>query len=235
MLEERAKSPELLDGPDFGPEQVASTFRFLIPINFVFGGIRPALSFFRRESTHWDRNRTYRILDAGCGVGDVAAALVRWARRSGFSLDVHGVDLHPLIVDMARDRCAAYPEITFTCEDVLQMEGVAYDYVHASQFVHHFPDEEVLPLLKHFLSLCGQKVVINDLQREPLHYLGTWIITLFASATSRHDARLSVAKGFKLDEVRALLKAGGLDTFELESHFLYRFLLILDKAAYPGA
>ena len=233
MLDHRVSGPEWMDGPDFGRQQVADTFRFLVPVNRLFGGIRPALSFFRQESRTWDRQQTYHILDAGCGVGDVALALAKWARRSGFQLRIDAVDKHPAAVELGRQKCQAYPEIEFFCRDVLQYEGAEYDYVHASQFVHHFPDEEVAPLLWHFLAMCQHKVVVNDLVRAPLAYLATWLFTLVTSPVFRHDARLSVKRGFRLEELRKLLKEGGVHDFRLERRFFYRFLLVVNKMDLP--
>jgi SAM-dependent methyltransferase len=227
MLKERATGPEWMDGPDFDHDQVADTFRFLVPVNRLFGGIQPSLSFFRRESRAWDPDRTYRILDAGCGVGDVAVALARWARRNNFRLQIDGVDRHPAVIELGRAKCQDYPEIALACRDALQLQDRVYDYVHASQFAHHFPDEELLPLLKHFLALCQRAVVINDLLRSPLAYLATWLFTLWTPAVFRHDARMSVRRGFKIKELRALLEAGGLSNPRLEWHFFYRVLLIL--------
>jgi SAM-dependent methyltransferase len=227
MLEGRRTEPEWMDGPEFGPAEVADTFRFLVPVNRVFGGIGPGLDFFRRESRTWDPGRTYCVLDAGAGVGDFSRHLARWARRSGQRLVIRAVDQHPLVVEEGRARSRDYPEITFAEEDVLALEGQMCDYVHASQFVHHFPDDEVVPLLNHLRRLCRHKVVVNDLVRAPLHYLGTWLLTLFGPAVFRHDARISVRRGFKMDELAALLNAGGVHDYRLERHFLYRFLLIV--------
>lgn len=216
-----------MDGPDFHLEQVHNTFDLLVPVNRLFGGIRPGLSFFRRESQTWDRERSYRILDVGCGAGDFAVALARWARRRGHRLEIDAIDHHPLIADLARERCRDYPEITVSCADVLALVDRGHDYVHASQFVHHFPDDEVVPLLQHLRGLCRQTVVVNDLVRAPLAYLSTWVFTLWTTHVFRHDARLSVRRGFKVRELAALLRRGGLDDFRLEKHFFYRFLLII--------
>jgi 2-polyprenyl-3-methyl-5-hydroxy-6-metoxy-1,4-benzoquinol methylase len=229
LLAQRATGPELMDGPDFGPKEVQGTFRTLVPVNRWFGGIRPQLSFFRRESQGWNRQRTYRILDVGCGAGDVAVALVRWARRAGYRLQVDGVDHHPLIVELARERCRDYPEIAISRGDVLALEGQDHDYVHASQFVHHFPDAQVVPLLRHLLDRVQCKVVVCDLVRAPLAYLATWLFTLGTSPVFRHDARLSVRRGFQVSALEALLREGGLDNYTVERHFFYRFLLVIQK------
>jgi hypothetical protein len=63
--------------------------------------------------------------------------------------------------------------------------------------------------------MSGRKLVVNDLVRAPLHYLSTWAFTWFASPVFRHDARLSIRKGFTLDELRGLLQDGGFGDFDL--------------------
>jgi hypothetical protein len=45
----------------------------------------------------------------------------------------------------------------------------------------------------------------------------------------RHDARLSVRRGFKHEELVGLLRDGGMEDYSLERHFFYRFLLIVKK------
>jgi SAM-dependent methyltransferase len=229
VLEKRTSEQEFLDGPDFGHREVVNTFRFLVPVNRCLGGVRPELLFFRRESQTWDRHKTYHILDAGCGVGDVPVALVRWARREGYRLQVDAVDRHPLIIERARQRCQGYPEISLFCQDVFAFDGQDYDYVHASQFVHHFTDEKVPSVLAYLLSKCQRKLLVNDLVRAPLAYAATWLVTLFAPAVSRHDARVSVKRGFTMSELEKLLREGGFQDYSLERHFFYRFLLVVNR------
>jgi 2-polyprenyl-3-methyl-5-hydroxy-6-metoxy-1,4-benzoquinol methylase len=220
--------PEYLDLPGFSREEADQTFRLLVPVNRVFGGVRPQRSFFRRESRDWDRQATYRILDVGSGVGDVAIALVRWARKAGYRLEVDCIDKNPVVVDMARENCSAYPEISVARHDIMDLHDLDYDYVHAAQFVHHFPDPEVGPLLRHLQTLCRSKLVVSDLVRAPLAYLSTWVFTLFSPPVFRHDARISVRRGFKLDELDRLLREAGFSDYRLERHFFYRLLLTME-------
>lgn len=231
MLKQRSTAPEMMDSPEFGYQEVVDTFRFLQPVNRRFGGHRPVLSFFGRESRNWERHRIYRVLDVGCGAGDVAVTLVRWGRSRGYRLEIRGIDKHPAIVELAGTKCQAYPEISLACQDVFAFGDEQYDYVHASQFLHHFADDRVPGVLNHLLDISRCKVVINDLVRTPLFYLATWFFTLLTSAVFRHDARLSVKKGFKLDELERILRDNAFHHFRLEKHFLYRFLLILSKSA----
>ena len=218
-----------MDCHDFSPQEVIDTFRFIEPVNRWCGGYRPLISFFRRESRTWDRDRTCHILDVGCGSGDIPAALVRWGRRHGHRLRVTAVDCHPETVELAQQNCRDYPEISVSLRDVFDLRDGDADYVMASMFLHHFPNDEAASVLTHLLSLCRRKVVVNDLRRAPLAYLGTWLFSLLASPVVRHDARLSIRKGFALEELHRILIAGSLRHYRLETHFFYRFLLILSK------
>ena len=73
--------------------------------------------------------------------------------------------------------------------------------------------------------------MVNDLVRAPLAYLSTWLFTLWTSPVFRHDARMSVRRGFRADELEGLLRDGGLYDFTLEKHFFYRVLLIVNQVA----
>jgi len=229
VLDQRATAQEWLDRPDFDAKQVAGTFRYLVPVNRWFGGIRPQIAFFERESNDWQRETAVRILDVGCGAGDVAVALVKWSRRRGRSIRIQAIDSHPLIVEYARERCRPYPEITVEQRDVLLMRGEMYDYVHASQFVHHFPNAELPGLLRHLRGICRRKLLVNDLVRSPLHYAAGWALSLFTSPVFRHDARLSIRRGFRPEDLESLLREQGFTDYRLEKHFLYRFMLILSR------
>lgn len=238
MLNRRAVVSERMDALDFSRQEVVDTFQFIGPVNRWFGGYRPLIAFFNGESRQWSRDQTYRVLDVGCGAGDIPVALVRWARQKGFRLQIQAIDHHPETVRLAQQTCQAYPEIAVAQRDMADLRSENADYVLASMFLHHFRDEDIPSVLCHLLAQCrsqaeGQtnspKVVINDLLRAPLAYAGTWLFSVAAPAVFRHDARLSVRKGFTLPELRRLLAASGLRQYRLETYFFYRFLLVLYK------
>ena len=226
MFEQRSTDLEYMDRPDFSAKGVADTFRFLVPVNRLFGGIRPTIAFLESEAATWDPCRTYAILDVGSGAGDVAAALARWASKSGHSVLIRAIDSHPSSVAAARERVKTFANITVDEANALSVGGI-YDYVHASQFLHHFADDQVPSVLRHLQSLCRRTVIVNDLLRSPVHYAAAWLLTLFSNEVFRHDARLSIRRGFRLAELGELLRSNGFSEYTLLEGFFYRFLLAL--------
>ncbi len=146
-------------------------------------------------------------------------------------LHIDAVDNHPLTADLAQRTCAAFPEITCTCRDAFALDGQRHDYIIMSMFLHHFPDEEIPDVMKRLLAACRRQVVVNDLVRSPLHYAGTWLFTLLTSDVFRHDARLSVRKGFVPEDLARLLRGHGIHNFRMERRFFYRLLLTIGKEA----
>jgi hypothetical protein len=69
---------------------------------------------------------------------------------------------------------------------------------------------------------------INDLQRHPLAYfLIKWITRIFSrSYLVRHDAPLSVARGFRRKEWSVILRSSGLASFAVQWKWAFRYLII---------
>jgi len=84
---------------------------------------------------HLPNRRPLRCVDLGCGTGDFTA------RLRPLGLDLHGVDLSPNAVRLARQR---FPDITFHVGDIEQpeLEAGSFDVVVFSGVLHHFPELE---------------------------------------------------------------------------------------------
>lgn len=148
------------------------------------------------------------ILDVGTGAADLPLAIVRRLRALGEECSITAIDRDPTTVDLAREFVAEEPAITVECVDAFQLpyEDDSFDVVTASMFLHHFDERDATRLIAEFRRVARRAVLINDLRR---HRLPWAFITAVGWITRRqrmfrHDAPLSVLRGFTADELRRL-------------------------------
>ena len=227
----RPATPERMDDPDVGPEEMRASFRFIIAVNRWLGGTAALRSFLARESRSWDRSGPIRLLDLGTGIADIPLAVGDWARSLGIDLRSVGLDLHPTCLELAREAAAGRPDVEIVAGDAreaLERFGPrSFDYVHAGMFLHHLADDEVERVLSIMGRLATRAAVWNDLVRSPLSRLGVRLLTLRSAPIVRDDARLSVEKGFTRAEAIGFAERAGLKGIELRTMPLAgRFLLV---------
>jgi hypothetical protein len=71
---------------------------------------------------------------------------------------------------------------------------------------HHFSDVQILHLLQRLRGFVINGILINDLRRSRLASLAARLLLFDAPAGVRHDALLSIRRGFKIGELDALLR-----------------------------
>jgi SAM-dependent methyltransferase len=125
----------------------------------------------------WDHNAYYhplllrhvprpcgRVLDVGCGAGELAAELARRADH------VDALDRSPAMIEMARR--VAPGNVTCILADVLEepLPESSYDAIVSISALHHMPLEDVLPRLASALRPGGVLATValprTDLLRE---------------------------------------------------------------------
>jgi SAM-dependent methyltransferase len=156
-----------------------------------------------------------RLLDAGCGPGLVAEAFLKAGCR------VVGVDLSPVMIEKARDRCAfAGDAATFVQASVYSAEVAGmgpFDGTYSRYVLHHVLDARAFLARQAELVRPGGRIVLCDhltspdpaaakrhqeleVARDRTHtrnLTGGELIDLFAAA-GLEDVRY-VEEGFELD------------------------------------
>ncbi|GBC76675.1 Ubiquinone/menaquinone biosynthesis C-methyltransferase UbiE [bacterium HR08] len=228
----RATVREWMDDPAVPPEEVAAALRDLERINVALG-VRSALARHLFPRIERLARSPVRILDVATGAADIPRAIAAWARRRGRRVEIVALDRGWSVLRYARHAVGDYPEIALVCADArhLPFPRDAFDFVIATEFVHHLADEEIVPLLRRLAELAREAFVINDLRRHPIAYYGFRVLSrfFFRSRLVRHDGPISILRGFTVRECERFQEALGLRAVSLHRHFPYRFILIGER------
>ena len=209
MFDSRATEMEFLDQPDFDPALAAASYRFMETVNGRFGGIRVVRRFLAAETAGRPVRAPLRILDIGSGSCDIPLAVSRWARGRGIPLHITCLETAGPAVDIARRKLAraGAPAVRLLPEDVFAHQpSDPYDCAVASMCCHHFSDAQILALVRRLRGFVRHSLLINDLRRSRLASLAARVPLIGAPAGVRHDALLSIRRGFIVSELQALLR-----------------------------
>lgn len=218
-LRERARDPEQLD--EGVPE--AEALLSLGDLRLVNRWLAGRGSLLRAVRPHLPPGG--RLLDVGCGSGDVPAFLRE--RLPGPLLAV-GVDVKLVHLQ------ATPPAVRRVVGDVrrLPFPDQAFDVVTASLFLHHFDDPELPDLLAGLHRLARRALVVSDLRRAHVpHAFGRALFPLlFRSRVSVEDGLLSIRRGFREGELRAAFARAGIPGVEIRRSFPYRLLAVAGRS-----
>jgi SAM-dependent methyltransferase len=215
-FDRRSDEPELLDEGVTASEARAS----LADLRFAnkWLGNRPA--FMRAVRPFLVASPRPRLLDVGCGSGDVPAAVVRALGRPMVAI---GLDSKLLHLEQVPS------EVLPVQGDVRQLpfRDGSFDVVTASLFLHHFADRDLPGLLRSLYRLARRALVVNDLRRArvPYYFGRLFFPALFRSRVSVADGLVSIRRGFtrrELEEAFALARI----PVRIETTFPYRLLAV---------
>lgn len=225
-FQKRSTAEELLDQKELDRKELFLNLEELDTINRLLGGHKATLIGIKHLLK--DPNRTYHIVDFACGGGDTLRAIARWGKKNGFQLTLTGFDLLPEAIEYAKNNSNGY-NIKFEQADFYDFKNTKpIDIACCALVCHHFYDEKLLAFLKKMKQLASLGVVINDLHRHPFAYHSIKALTkvLSKSVYVKHDAALSVLKGFRKHEWQEVLKEAGYHQYQLDWIWAFRHLIV---------
>jgi ubiquinone/menaquinone biosynthesis C-methylase UbiE len=155
----------------------------------------------------------------------------RWLASAGTRLRWAGVDLHPRALEVAELEAGAdLPPLGLVRADArdLPFENEAFDLSTATLTLHHFSDADCVKVLSEMARVSRGGVIVSDLERHPLHYLGARLLSATwwrSDPVTRHDAPLSVLRSFTPAELVALARKVPLDSARVRRVFPFRLVL----------
>jgi SAM-dependent methyltransferase len=232
----RSAELEMMDLPGQPRELLAGNLGDLRFINRYIGCHRAVINGLARVVGKDDLNR-FTLLDVGAGSGDVAAAIIRWARRRGVAARISALEREPITVEQAVEQARGVPEIALVQGDgaAPPFRRQAFDFVLASQLLHHFTDERIVELLQLWAGLARRAIIVADLVRHPLAYYGVRLLTraLTRNRMTRIDAPLSVRRACTLAEWRELIHRADVGSFEVEPALPFRMIAVISLGGRP--
>jgi ubiquinone/menaquinone biosynthesis C-methylase UbiE len=204
---------EFLDGPLDNPGVLVANLRDMSRLNRLTGGV--ALSV-RAVRVLLPGGGT--VIDVGTGGADIPVRLLADARRRGVALEVTATDSRDEVLDAARairPGLAAVPGLRLALADGrgLSYSNASFDVAHTSMVVHHLNEADAIAFLRELRRVSRVGIVVNDLARGRLAWLGAWALThtIAASRYTRHDGPLSVRRAWTRDEMLELIRRAGFE------------------------
>lgn len=209
---------ELLDDRRADPVAVGHELRDIARLNALFGGTRAvigALMPYFRHAGNVPRgtcNLSWTLLDIGTGLGDIPRAAARTARRYGIALHLIGIEINRAAARLAREYDRSLPLTAILADGgTLPLGPRSVDIVVMSQVLHHLTRAAAVRWIAACDALARRAVVIADLRRSRLAMAGVWTagLMLGMDGVTRHDAVVSLRRGYTRAEFSAMLRDAG--------------------------
>ncbi len=215
-LSRRAYLSEWMDEPS-SYEDFRDCLRDLAHLNRVTFAHRPALRFLRDiASTHAG---PLHIVDVGCGGGDLLRLVELWARKLGRPFVLTGIDLNPFAARAAREFTLPGSAIRWVTGDAFSYRpDMPIDCVVSSLFTHHLSDPDIVRFLAWMEEITVRGWFVNDLYRARFPYHGVQLLAWLARwhRFVRHDAPISIRRGFLAGDWRNYIAAAGLSQHAIQ-------------------
>ena len=213
-MDRRTDATELLDGRLDDPRTLAGNLRDLGRINRWLGGVTMSEDAIDALAAH---RPDLSLLDVGTGGADIPVALLERAAARGRRWSVVALDSRPEVLAaavLARPELATMDGIELHVGDgrSLPYPDRSFDVTHCSLVVHHCTPDETVALFREMARVARSGVVVNDLDRSRLGWIGAWLLghVLTRNRYTRNDAPLSVRRAYRVDEMTAMLRVAGL-------------------------
>jgi SAM-dependent methyltransferase len=227
----RSYEPEMLDAKNIPKELLFQNLRELDLVNRRLGGHAVSLKGIKQLVR--SKDKTYHIVDIGCGGGDAMKQIASWAKKNSYKVRLTGVDMNADCIAFMKSACSGFPEIHGVVADYRDYLNSVndVDIIHCSLFCHHLDEVQLTELFKVAEEKAGTGCLVNDLQRHWFAYYSIKFLTRLLNGSSlvKNDAPLSVLRGFHRAELEARMKEAGMNRYTITWAWAFRYLIVSKK------
>jgi len=230
----RRDRPELIDETGHEYKRFRDSFHDIRIVNRYFGGSSAVLTPLVRMI---DRHRPpgpVTVLDIGTGSADIPLSLAKLLRKRGVPCRITALDNHPDVLRVAREATEGMPEIEVAHGDVTELpygDG-AFDFAMCSLTFHHLGLDGCVRAMREMDRVARSGWVVNDGERRWLSIALIRALTpvVTRNPLTRHDAVVSVWRGFTLAEMAGIAREAGFHDARVMRKPVCRVVAVRDKA-----
>lgn len=219
---------ELMDDPGCDPVALRRTLARFGLVNRLVSGwgavyrarIRPVIA---------ANGGRARLLDIGCGGGDVLRRLVEAAHRDGFEIEGTGIDPDAAAIEVATRRPSAGLSFRRAHSDALIAAGETFDIVVSNHVLHHLTRAEIPGFLASSAALSTGVAIHSDIARGRIAYgaYAVGVTPIAAGTFLRTDGLRSIRRAFTSAELRAITPP----TWSIAAPGPFRLLVVREAGA----
>ena len=225
----RSEEKELIDLGEahYTEQEFIHCQKILFRVNKLLGTFKSTLKILKKLKN------TQSIMDVGCGGGLFILNLSRYLPKIKFI----GNDISQAAISLALQErkdmavCESHVQFQLLPEPKLPSDENAVDIVLATMVCHHMSDSELITFLKQAINTAKDRVIINDLHRQPIAYGFYYVFSslLFSNRLITHDGLISIKRGFKRREWQHLLNQADIKHSKIEWCFPFWWRITLWK------
>ena len=228
-LTNRSYKKELLDNDDIPFADIKQNMKELNTINEYLGGHKITIAGVEALIETHAITKPICICEIGCGGGDNLVAVNEFCIRRNIPVNFIGIDIKPECIEFAKNK-HIFLNANWITHDYKNVNfgETKPDIIFSSLFCHHFDETELTQMLQWMNQHAVMGFFINDLHRHPVAWYSIkWLTSLFSkSYLVKNDAPLSVARGFKKNEWKQILKTARISNYSLTWKWAFRYLVI---------
>ena len=229
----RTEAPEIMDDFAMEGEILSDALDKIATINQLLGGNSITIDGIQKLLEGKDKSQTYKIIDIGCGNGDMLRRIADFGIKNNYNFQLKGIDANQFTVNYAKQLSDLYPNIAYNCVNIFNksFDDLNYDIALLTLTLHHFSEDEIISLLEKIDNVSKIGIVINDLHRSKIAYrLFQLLATVFRlNNMTKADGLVSILRGFtKQDLVSYAIKLN-FKNYKIQWKWAFRYQWIVIK------
>lgn len=233
FLNQRSKEKELLDNLSLSGKELTQSLEQLAFINRFLGNTSSILQAIE-NLTLKNSLKTGRIIDLGCGGGDILIALEKKLRRKQLSIQLIGIDGNPHSLAHAASKAGKDSDIEFICQDILAEAFIlpACDILISSHFIYHFEEEELIRFIRKHKNNVSNTILFSELIRNRFAFILFRIFSqlLGFNQIVRKDGLLAIQRAYTHKELNSLFTQAKFHSPRIQNKWLFRMLIYLNSS-----